>query len=640
MMERLISRSPSGDPRHRTRTIVGAGLAAVAALWVFVAPGYWVFTATTGILLAVATVGLTAVVGWTREVSLVQAGLTGTALYVCAFATREGRWEWPYLAAACLAIALVVGISVLVSLSTARLSGIYIAILTLALQLTLERTVFANKKLALDSDPTRQVPRPSLLGIHLTSDRAYYLFTLAVLGLLVLFLARLRVSRFGRGLLLVGTDRQAASAVGVSPWRAKIIAFALAGFCAGVAGVLTAGLYPLPPYPVNYQALNSFSYLAIPVLAGFESFLAVVTVAVVFAVSPQLLEQYHISPLYLGSFGLLLGMLAGPAGLGGLVLSKARAAKRGRDRVDGGIDIRETMALPDAVPTTHQGEESSAWALRVLEEYLAQRVDDGDVLTAKDVCVAFGGLAALRDVSLAVPARNLVGLIGPNGAGKSTLFDVLNGLRSPDSGQVVLFGEDVSRATAWDRAARGLSRTFQASRVNLDLTVSDNLLAGAYLKTSGNAIETLAGLPRARAGEREAAEAARAVAQLLSLTATWDEPVRSLDFGTQRRVEIGRSLMSGPRLLLLDEPCAGLDATEAAALFALVRRLEQDLGLTVLLVEHYVKAVLENCDLIYVLSQGQIIAAGTPDEIAADPQVRAVYLGDAHQPRDEVRSDA
>jgi ABC-type branched-subunit amino acid transport system ATPase component len=239
-----------------------------------------------------------------------------------------------------------------------------------------------------------------------------------------------------------------------------------------------------------------------------------------------------------------------------------------------------------------------------------------------------------------VPARQLVGLIGPNGAGKSTLFDVLNGLRVPDSGTVTLFGQDVSKATPWNRAALGVSRTFQSSRVNLELTVGENLMAGAYLMIPGNVVEAVVGLPRARAGEQRAQAVARAVAELLDVADDWDELVRNLDFGTQRRVEIGRSLMSGPRLLLLDEPAAGLDATEATALFSLVRRLADDLGLTVLLVEHYVKAVLENCDTVYVLSRGQIIAAGAPDQVAADPQVRAVYLGEDYQQREEVRADA
>ena len=223
---------------------------------------------------------------------------------------------------------------------------------------------------------------------------------------------------------------------------------------------------------------------------------------------------------------------------------------------------------------------------------------------------------------------------------KSTLFDILNGLRQPDSGSVLLFGRDVSQAPPWNRAALGLSRTFQSSRVNLDLTVGENLMAGAYLMIPGNVAEAVAGMPRARTGERKAQEAARAVAELLDVAGDWDEFVRNLDFGAQRRVEIGRSLLSGPRLLLLDEPAAGLDASEATALFALIRQLEQDLGLTVLLVEHYVKAVLENCDLIYVLARGRIIAAGSAEEITADPEVRAVYLGEDYQQREEVRADA
>jgi len=241
------------------------------------------------------------------------------------------------------------------------------------------------------------------------------------------------------------------------------------------------------------------------------------------------------------------------------------------------------------------------------------------------------GIDILAGISLRVEAGSVTGIIGPNGAGKSTLFDIINGLRPPDAGTISLFGEDITGTQAWDRAALGLSRTFQSSRVNLGLTVADNLLSGAYNTIPGSLVEAVVGLPRARAGERRAEEAARAVAHLLGLAEYFDEIVGNLDFGAQRRVEIGRSLMSGPRLLLLDEPAAGLDANEAHALFALIRRLEADLGLPVLLVEHYVKAVLDNCDVVYVLSQGQIIAAGTPDEVANDPQVRAVYLGQSFE---------
>jgi ABC-type branched-subunit amino acid transport system ATPase component/ABC-type branched-subunit amino acid transport system permease subunit len=621
-------------PRH----IAAVVAASVIGIWVMTAPQYWLFTVNTGLVMAISTLGLLVLVGWAREVSLAQAGLTATAIYLCGFAMRGGDgWGWPYLAAAAMAIGVVVGLSLLVSLATAKMSGIYIIILTLALQVTIEKTFFSSITL-IETDPENPITRPSFLGVDLHGDRAYFLFSLAVLAGLMLFLSRLRASRFGRGLILAGTDRQAASAVGVSPWRAKVFAFALAGFCAGLAGAVTAPLYPTPPSYISYLAIFSLFYLAIPVMAGFRSLLAVAVVAVAFAVTPQALEHLHISPLVLGAVGLFAGTLAGPGGVSGVVLQAVHGWKVSRAKKAGAPADPDTLAAATTLAESNRAD-AHARALAVLEAYLPQRADVGDVLVAEGISVAFGGLQALSDVAVTVPARQLVGLIGPNGAGKSTLFDVLNGLRKPDTGTVSLFGEDVSQAPPWTRAARGLSRTFQSSRVNLDLTVGENLMAGAYLMIPGNLIEAVAGLPRARSGERQALEVARAVAELLDVLGDWDELVRNLDFGTQRRVEIGRSLMSGPRLLLLDEPAAGLDATEAAALFALVRRLEQDLGLTVLLVEHYVKAVLENCDLIYVLSRGRIIAAGTPEEITAHPEVRATYLGENYQ-REEVGADA
>lgn len=607
-------------------------LLVVAALWVFAAPGYWVFTAATGVTLGVAALGLLVVVGWAKEVSLAQAGLTGTAVYLCTYAMRGGTagWGWPFIPAALFAIAVTVAISLVISLATAKLSGIYIMILTLAVQFTIERTFFTTRRLV-QTDPRFPLSRPSFLGVHLTSDRAYYVFALAVLCALMLFLSRLRSSRFGRALMLTGTDRQAASSVGVSPFRAKIFAFAIAGFCAGLAGVLIAPLYPTPPTYIGFVALQSLIYLAIPVLAGFRSIVGVAAVAMGFAVAPQALEHYHLSPFFLGAVGLIGGTLVGSAGLSGLVYDfvESRRSRAARAAQEGDVDLREVVVSTNGHGAHH--EVSTVSPLRVVEDYLPHdRVDDGDVLVANGVSVAFGGLKALDEVSIKVPARHLVGLIGPNGAGKSTLFDVLNGLRVPDSGEVSLFGHDVSKATPWERASLGMSRTFQSSRVNLDLSVGENLMAGAYLMIPGGLVEAVAGLPRARTGTQKAEAAGRAFAEILDIADHWDDRVRNLDFGSQRRVEIGRSLMSGPRLLLLDEPAAGLDVHEAEALFVLLRELEQDLGLTVLLVEHYVKAVLEQCDLVYVLSQGRLIAAGSPDDVAANPEVRAVYLGETY----------
>ena len=267
------------------------------------------------------------------------------------------------------------------------------------------------------------------------------------------------------------------------------------------------------------------------------------------------------------------------------------------------------------------------WAVAVLEDWLPPRPSSGDLLVARDISVSFGGLRALSDVTITVPAGGFVGLIGPNGAGKTTLFDVINGLRAPDRGTITFAGADITATRTWERADLGLSRTFQATRVNLDLSVAENLLAGAYTMIPGGVTAAVLGLPATRDGQRRAEEAARAVAVLLDVDRYWDEPVSVLSFGNRRRVEIGRSLMGGPRLLLLDEPSAGLDPSAAALLFSLTKQLHRDLGLTVLLVEHYVRAVLEHCDLVHVLSRGEVVAVGTADEVANHPDVRSEYLG-------------
>lgn len=319
------------EGRFSARQGIYAVLAATTFLWVYLAPSYWVFTATTAVILAIATLGLTVVVGWVREVSLVQAGLVGTAMYVSGYLYRpEGGRGWPFLAAAATGVGIVVALSVLVSLATARLSGVYILVLTLGLQITIERTIFANLTLTSGkgSGATLVTPRPAVPGVSFASDRAFYFLCLVILAAVVVFLARLRSSRYGRALMLVGTDRQAAASVGISPWRYKIFAFAVAGFLAGVAGVLTAPLFGTPPFPFAFFAFTSLAYLAIPVVAGFGSLIGVVVVAVVYGLAPQALEPLRISPLILAGLGVGAGTLAGRSGLSGVVQNLLRAQRR------------------------------------------------------------------------------------------------------------------------------------------------------------------------------------------------------------------------------------------------------------------------------------------------------------------------
>jgi branched-chain amino acid transport system ATP-binding protein len=273
-------------------------------------------------------------------------------------------------------------------------------------------------------------------------------------------------------------------------------------------------------------------------------------------------------------------------------------------------------------------DERRAESLQILEDHLPEQVRNGAILEAETVSKAFGGLQALSEVSIQVGAAQTTGLIGPNGAGKSTLFDVLNGFTIPDKGSVVAFGKEVTQWSPWQRAKLGMCRTFQANRIAVNMSVEENLLIGAHLCLSGGILPAALRTPKAWASERDAKEAARAVAYLLDLEPLMTVRAGVLDFGSQRRIEIGRSLLGGARLVLLDEATAGLDAVEAHSLLSLVKRLQIDLGLAVLIIEHHVQSVMNMCDMIYVLDQGKLICSGPPSVIRIDPHVREAYLGE------------
>ncbi|MYJ14518.1 MAG: ABC transporter ATP-binding protein [Acidimicrobiia bacterium] len=267
-------------------------------------------------------------------------------------------------------------------------------------------------------------------------------------------------------------------------------------------------------------------------------------------------------------------------------------------------------------------------ALEVVEAALPPPVVEGLVLEAEDIHVAFGGVRALQGASLRIPAVTIVGLIGPNGSGKSTLFDVINGFTVPDSGRVRAFGADITDRNPWHRARLGMCRTFQANHIDPNLTVFENLITGAFGSIGGGVFASVLQFPKPRRDQRQAAELTRAVARLMGLERVLDVRAGVLSFGGQRRAEIGRSIMSRPRLLLLDEPSAGMDSNEAGDLLRLVTRLQSDLGFGVCLIEHFVRIVFDNCAIVYALAEGKVIAEGTPDEVSSSKAAQEHYLGE------------
>jgi branched-chain amino acid transport system ATP-binding protein len=247
------------------------------------------------------------------------------------------------------------------------------------------------------------------------------------------------------------------------------------------------------------------------------------------------------------------------------------------------------------------------------------------MLVAERLSVAFGGVRAIDDVSLAVAPGLVFSIIGPNGAGKTTLFNVISGLYRPERGRVRLAGEDVTALAPEGLARRGLSRTFQNLQIFFRMSVIENVMVGRHRHETTGMFADLFHLPAVRRQNRMTREAAAAALERVGLAAT-ERPAGSLSFGDLKRLELARALASEPKLLLLDEPAAGCNAVETEGIATVIRRLSRD-GITVVLVEHDMRLVMNVSDRIHVLANGRTLAEGAADEVRTNPAVIAAYLG-------------
>ena len=253
------------------------------------------------------------------------------------------------------------------------------------------------------------------------------------------------------------------------------------------------------------------------------------------------------------------------------------------------------------------------------------------------VSKSFGGVAAVSDVSLAVPAGRIFALIGPNGAGKTTLFNLVSGVYRPSSGSVFLAGRDVTGAPPHARARLGLARTFQTPQVFLDMRAIENVMVGAHRHLDAGLLPALIRPPGFRAAERRCRDEAMALMERLGLGRYAGIEAGALPYGALKRLEVARAMASAPRLLLLDEPAAGLNAGEAEEMMAVVRKVA-GAGVTVVLIEHNMRMVMGLAERVLVLVSGRMLVEGTPAEVQRHPDVVAAYLGAAPEEKERHRA--
>ncbi len=264
----------------------------------------------------------------------------------------------------------------------------------------------------------------------------------------------------------------------------------------------------------------------------------------------------------------------------------------------------------------------------------AQTAEDGgairimSVLEIRDVTKKFGGLAAVSGLNLIIEPGELLGLIGPNGAGKTTVFNLITGVYKPSSGDVIFQGRRLNGLRSCRIASLGICRTFQNIRLFKQLNVLDNVRIAAHLHTKANLLDSILRNTKLLNNDRELTEISLMILRSLKLEDVSDQRSSDLPYGLQRRLEIARAIATKPKLLLLDEPAAGMNPQEKVELMELVRCVRRDFELTILLIEHDMRVVMGICERIYVLDYGELIAEGKPEVIRKDPQVLSAYLGE------------
>ena len=603
--------------RRWVRILVLAGvLAAAPPILTRAVPGLFTdsraLTLGIGVCYAAGAIALNLLMGYAGQISLGHAALLGVGAFTSGVLT-DRFFEGPMLlgvVAAALTGALV---AFVLGLPALRLRGMYLAAATIAFGLMMQESVFRITPLTGASAGLR-IPRP-WIGSYYFAENGDYLAILLPLFLAVWLLdANVVRTKFGRAFRAIRENEEVAQSFGINVARYKLTAFVLSGALAGVAGAMFGHL-------IGFVSAGSFTYVlslqlvVMVVVGGLGSRVGVVVAAITFTIMPRVFGFLDGWDRLIGALLLVDVMARHPGGFA-QAIAEARERRTAKAREASPEDEQPVIPRFAKLPPPEGAEPSP--------------VLPGDpLLSVEGVSVRFGGLQALRGVSIEVPKRGIVGLIGPNGAGKSTLFNAVSGFVRPDEGAIRYRGREIQDLAPDARARLGIGRTFQLIGLAKSQSVRENLLLAQHQLAVYGVPGALTYAPWAAFDERALAERADASIEALGFGRYADTPVGKLSHGQQRIVEIACSLVTDPEILLLDEPSAGMAPALVENLAERLGEIRSELDRTILLIEHNIPLVLEVCDYIYVLNFGEILAEGTTEDIARRPEVIAAYFGEA-----------